>query len=196
MKDILVLRELDEIKAISHPYRLEILESFAEEQLCAKQLSELLGEPHAKINYHIKALLNAGILELVEEKVKSGIIEKYYLPVAKMIIIDKSIMNVNNENVIQTLNQASISLFEKITEDFYRAAENNEVHTKHVSHSNEAYLTEKEADEIVVELEAKLKELLKDKTSKNRDMVRPYNITLMAVPDVRREMKKINEKNK
>ena len=193
MKDILVLREIEEIKAISHPYRLEILEAFADEQLCAKQLSEILGEPHAKINYHIKALLNAGILELVEEKVKSGIIEKYYLPKAKLIVIDKSILNGNNENVIQTLNQASISLFEKITEDFYRAAENNEVQSRHISHNNEAYLTEDEAKEIIDVLENKLDEILKNRTDKNRENVRPYNITLMAVPDIRRERKLKNE---
>ncbi len=189
MKDILVLRDLEEIKAISHPYRVEILEAFGEEALSAKQLSEILGEPHAKINYHIKTLLSVGILELVEEKVKSGIIEKYYLPTAKMVVIDKSILNSNNDNIVQTLNQASISIFEKISEDFYRAAENNEVKSKHVRHHNEYYLTEEEAKELIDTLGSKLKEILENKRVKDRENVRPYNITLMAVPDLRREKK-------
>ncbi|OPJ55801.1 winged helix-turn-helix domain-containing protein [Alkalithermobacter paradoxus] len=187
MKDVLVLRDLDGIKAISHPYRLEILESFGDEPLCAKQLSEMLGEPHAKINYHIKTLLGAGILELVEEKIKSGIIEKYYLPVAKMIVIDKSILNSNNDSVVQTLNQASISLFEKISEDFYRAAENNEIKSKHVRHYNEFYLTEDEARELMDALDDKLYEILKNKNVKDRENVRPYNITFISTPDIRRE---------
>ncbi|WP_072725121.1 winged helix-turn-helix domain-containing protein [Tepidibacter thalassicus] len=190
MKDILVLRDIEEIKAISHPYRIEILEAFGDEPLSAKQLSELLGEPHAKINYHIKTLLNAGILDLVEEKVKSGIIEKYYLPKAKMVVIDKSILNSGvDSNVAQTLNQASISLFEKISDDFYRAAENNEIQSKHVRHYNQYYLTEDECRELMDVLAEKLGEILKDKDKRDRENVRPYNITIMGVPDLRREKK-------
>ncbi|WP_099188780.1 winged helix-turn-helix domain-containing protein [Tepidibacter mesophilus] len=191
MKDILVLRDIEQIKAVSHPYRVDILEAFAEEPLSAKQLSELLSEPHAKVNYHIKTLLNAGILELVEEKVKSGIIEKYYLPKAKMVIMDKSILNsaVYDENVARTLNQVSISLFEKISDDFYRAAENDEVKSKHVRHYNQYYLTEEECREVMETLEKKITEILHDKDKKDRESTRPYNITLMGVPDLRKEKK-------
>ncbi|MCT4508743.1 MAG: helix-turn-helix domain-containing protein [Tepidibacter sp.] len=191
MKDILVLRDIEQIKAVSHPYRVDILEAFAEEPLSAKQLSELLSEPHAKVNYHIKILLNAGILELVEEKVKSGIIEKYYLPKAKMVIMDKSILNsaVYDENVARTLNQVSISLFEKISDDFYRAAENDEVKSKHVRHYNQYYLTEEECKEVMDSLEKKITEILKGKDKKGRENTRPYNITLMGVPDLRKEKK-------
>lgn len=75
MKDLLVLRDLECVKAIAHPRRIDILNAFDKEPLSAKQLSEMLDEPHAKINYHIKTLYNVGILELVEEKIKSGIVE-------------------------------------------------------------------------------------------------------------------------
>ena len=71
MKEVLVLRDLDCIKAIAHPRRVDILKTFDKDPLSAKQLSEILDEPHAKINYHIKTLYNVGILELVEEKIKS-----------------------------------------------------------------------------------------------------------------------------
>lgn len=199
MKDIIVLRELDEIKAISHPYRVEILESFGQEPLSAKQLSELLGEPHAKINYHIKILLAAGILELVEERVKSGIIEKYYLPKAKMVIIDKSIWNSPvSDSLAKSINQASLSLFERISEDYYRAAENNEISSKHLRHYSEYYLTEEQAKEIMNYIEEQVDEYLKkfDVDDKEREGVRPYNLTFMAVPNVKKEKKKEMKKNK
>ena len=70
MKEVLVLRDLDCIKAIAHPRRVDILKTFNKEPLSAKQLSEILDEPHAKINYHIKTLYNVGILQLVEENKK------------------------------------------------------------------------------------------------------------------------------
>ena len=86
MKDLLVLRDLECVKAIAHPRRIDILNAFDKEPLSAKQLSEMLDEPHAKINYHIKTLYNVGILQLVEEKIKSGIVEKYYYPTANNIV--------------------------------------------------------------------------------------------------------------
>ena len=51
-----------------------------------KNYLNMLDEPHAKINYHIKTLYKVGILELVEEKIKSGIVEKYYYPKCKKYI--------------------------------------------------------------------------------------------------------------
>lgn len=199
MKDIIVLRELDEIKAISHPYRVEILESFGQEPLSAKQLSELLGEPHAKINYHIKILLAAGILELVEERVKSGIIEKYYLPKAKMVVIDKSIWNSPvSDSLAKSINQASLSLFERVSEDYYRAAEHNEISSKHLRHYSEYYLTEDQAKEVMNYIEEQLDEYLKQFDFDNREQegVRPYNLTFMAVPNIKKEKKKEIKKSK
>ena len=93
MREVLVLRDLECIKAIAHPRRIDILKIFDEIPLSAKQLSQLLDEPHAKINYHIKTLYKVGILELVEEKIKSGIVEKYYYPSAKNIVIDKKVLD-------------------------------------------------------------------------------------------------------
>ena len=93
MRGVLVLRDLECIKAIAHPKRIDILKAFNNLPLSAKQLSQMLDEPHAKINYHIKTLYNVGILELVEEKIKSGIVEKYYYPKAKNIVIDKNVIN-------------------------------------------------------------------------------------------------------
>ncbi|MBZ1147084.1 helix-turn-helix domain-containing protein, partial [Clostridioides difficile] len=93
MKEVLVLRDLECIKAIAHPRRIDILKAFDKSPLSAKQLSQLLEEPHAKINYHIKMLYKVGILELVEEKIKSGIVEKYYYPSAKNVVIGNRILN-------------------------------------------------------------------------------------------------------
>jgi DNA-binding transcriptional ArsR family regulator len=185
MKDILVLRELEQIKAISHPYRVEIFECFDGEQpQSAKQIADKLGEPHAKVNYHIKSLLKVGILELIEEKVKSGIIEKYYLPAAKNLVIDKSFMQNVDDDMLQSLNQVSISIFEKISEDFYRAAEKPIEHSKFINHFNDYYLTKEEVKEFMEKLKTLSNDYLKDKKDKSRSEVIPYNIALLGIPKV------------
>ena len=95
MREVLILKDLECIKAIADQRRLDILKAFNDFPLSAKQLSQMLDEPHAKINYHIKTLYKVGILELVEEKVKSGIVEKYYYPKSRNIVIDNNVINLS-----------------------------------------------------------------------------------------------------
>jgi len=183
MNDVLVLRDLDQIKAISHPYRVEVFESFDGEQpQSAKQVAEKLGEPHAKVNYHIKSLLKVGILELVEEKVKSGIIEKYYLPTAKKLVIDKSFMQSLDEDTLQSLNQVSISIFEKISADFYRALEAPQDLTKYINYLTDYYLTQAELKDLVEQIETLVKKTLEGKNDRNRPGVNAYNFSVLGIP--------------
>jgi len=169
-----------------------VLESFShEEPRSAKQIAEKLGEPHAKVNYHIKNLLNVGILNLVEERVKSGIIEKYYLPAARVIVIDRNFLNNTDEDVIRSLNQVSVSIFEKISTDFYRAVENQVAKTKYIRHHNDSYLTDDEARELMKSVDAHITDYLENKKDEEREGVHPYNIVALGIPIV-----KINRLNK
>ena len=120
MKEVLILRDLECIKAIAHPRRIDVLRAFNNEPLSAKQLSQMLDEPHAKINYHIKTLYKVGILELVEEKIKSGIVEKYYYPKAKNILIDKNVINI----LIDKNEEKHISKVDDIIDLFYKSVKN------------------------------------------------------------------------
>lgn len=187
MRDILVLRDLDQIKAISHPYRIEILEAFEEAPSTAKQIADKLGEPHAKVNYHIKTLLKVGIIELFEEKVKLGIVEKYYLPMARMFMIDRNILNCGEKNIIESLNQASISIFENISKDFYRAVEiaDEKEHPKKILHYNDYYLTKEEVLEFQDNLKEFMQDFLKDKKNKDRKNTKKYSISSLVIPRVR-----------
>ena len=129
MKEVLVLRDLECIKAIVHPKRIDILKAFNDLPLSAKQLSQMLDEPHAKINYHIKTLYKVGILELVEEKIKSGIVEKYYYPKAKNIVIDKNVINISLRGEDD---EVFLSKFDAIIELFYQAAEEQVLEEKNI----------------------------------------------------------------
>lgn len=187
MKDILVLRELEQIKAIAHPYRLEIIDSFEEASATAKQIADKMGEPHAKVNYHIKTLLKVGILELIEEKVKLGIVEKYYRPSAKNLVIDRSILNTSEKNVLESLTQASISIFESISKDFYRSVEytNEKEYPKKFLYDYDCYLTLDEINELQDKLGAVLEEYLKDKKDKNRLNTKKYSVSCLMIPKIK-----------
>lgn len=95
-----VLSTLDEIKTFSDPFRLKILLCFGDdnEPMTVKQMSVKLGEVPAKVHYHVKELERINVLEIVDTREKSGILEKYYLPTAENIRIDKSFTTSENND--------------------------------------------------------------------------------------------------
>lgn len=186
MKDILVLRDLEQIKAIAHPYRLEILECFEEEQpATAKQIADKIGEPHAKVNYHIKTLQKVNILQLVDERVKSGIIEKYYLPSARMFVIDKPIINFRREEKAGIHHQVTLSGFENIGKDYYKIVESLDKNTKYppkMLYYGECYFTAEEAEELYQRLQDAIEAFIGEKKDRTKKNAIRYSVTSLMAP--------------
>ncbi len=145
MKDVLLLSDLEQIKCISQSYRIRILEMFKNEKATAKMISDLMGEPHAKINYHIKEMTKYGILELVEEVAKMSLVEKYYKPVARHFIVDSKSMKFGDEETKASINQYRISLFESLAESFYSSVNKGGSSLK-INLTDDLYLTDEQLE--------------------------------------------------
>ncbi|MCA0385358.1 MAG: helix-turn-helix domain-containing protein [Firmicutes bacterium] len=184
MKEILILKDLEQIKAISQQYRLDILEAFDNQAKTAKQIAEMLDEPHGRVNYHIKILEKVGIIELVQEVTKFGVVEKYYCPVAYKIIIDSSAVTLDDE-MTDSISNVSVAFFESISKDFYESIQHySGPITRKVSHFSDYYITEAEAKEINEKVSNLLDELLKDKEDPREGAVRHSLATMMfAMPE-------------
>ncbi len=182
MKEVLILRDLECIKAIAHPRRIDILKAFNNLPLSAKQLSQMLDEPHAKINYHIKTLYKVGILELVEEKIKSGIVEKYYYPKAKNIVIDKNVINLSlkEEN-----DELYLSRFDDIIDLFYHAAEEQVLEDENIIDYHNISLTQKELIELNNSIKCKIEEITNKRKSHDEDKI--YDIVMVSIPAIKKE---------
>ncbi len=74
----------EQAKVIAHPLRLQILGLFNDvAPRTSKQVADLLDLAPSKVHYHIRELLRVGLVELITTKEKGGVIEKYYLPIAR-----------------------------------------------------------------------------------------------------------------
>jgi hypothetical protein len=98
----------NEIRVYSNPFRLKILSLFSPDRvpMNVKQMSVKLGEIPSRVHYHVKELEKINVLEIVETREKSGILEKYYLPTAESFIID---------NIIKI---PGVGIYEEGQEDF------------------------------------------------------------------------------
>jgi len=82
MKPMLTLTEFSQIKALSDPFRAEMMMRLMEKPYTGQQLSEYFGMSRAKIHYHLKDLEKNGLIEIVHTEEKNGIIQKFYQSVA------------------------------------------------------------------------------------------------------------------
>lgn len=140
MNEVFVVKDLEQIKALSSPYRISIIEAFNGEEATAKHISTKIGEPHSKVNYHIKLLAKVGLLQLVKESPKYGVIEKYYQPIAKSFIIDSKITNNTGE-----VDKFKSAVFDRISKDFVENSRNEEIEIpSKITYDGNIYLTKDE----------------------------------------------------
>lgn len=85
MDETRILSSIDEVKALSDPYRFRILNCLNDigGPATVKQIADKLGEVPAKVHYHIKKLESFDIVRLHHTEEVKGIIAKFYLATAK-----------------------------------------------------------------------------------------------------------------
>jgi DNA-binding transcriptional ArsR family regulator len=81
------LRDPREIKAFSDPLRLRIIRVLLDRQATNQQIADELGEPPAKVFHHVRFLVDAGVIRLVETRVSGRNVEKFYRAVARTFIL-------------------------------------------------------------------------------------------------------------
>lgn len=152
MNEVFVVKDLEQIKALSSPYRISIIEAFNGEAATAKHISSKIGEPHSKVNYHIKLLAKVGLLQLVKESPKYGVIEKYYQPIAKSFVIDSKITNNVDE-----VDKFKSAVFDRISKDFVENSRNDAITLpSKITYDGNIYMTKDE----VSDLNEKISELM------------------------------------
>src|SRR5260370_12248602 len=78
-----------EAKALGHPLRLRILRLTAQREMTNKQLADRLDRDPGTVLYHVRQLVEAGLLQPVEVRTgESGALEKPYRPAGRSWWID------------------------------------------------------------------------------------------------------------
>jgi hypothetical protein len=105
----MIITTPEQLKAISEPLHLDILEQIQSQALTVKQIATRLSQPVTRLYYHVTQLEENGFVTVVETRVKSGIIEKYYRGSAESIRLDHNLLakstqgNENLRNILATV---------------------------------------------------------------------------------------------
>jgi DNA-binding transcriptional ArsR family regulator len=92
-----VIQTLEELRALSNPLRLRILDYLIEGPSTVKQLGELLGTTSKTLYYHVGELDRLGLVRLVHAEVQSGIQVKYYRAVAACYWLPASMLHAERD---------------------------------------------------------------------------------------------------
>jgi DNA-binding transcriptional ArsR family regulator len=85
VREILEIQRPEQLKALGHPLRLRVLETLGSddgEALTNRELANRLGVDPGHLHFHVRMLLGAGLIELVE---RTGGREKPYRAVARNV---------------------------------------------------------------------------------------------------------------
>jgi DNA-binding transcriptional ArsR family regulator len=85
-----VLEDPDRVAALAHPLRVAILDALREPN-SASGVARAISETRQKTNYHVKALLDAGLLKPVGERRRGNFVEQLYQSVAPTFLVAPAI---------------------------------------------------------------------------------------------------------
>jgi DNA-binding transcriptional ArsR family regulator len=87
-----LVEEPDRLRAALPPLRRQLLERLRT-PASATQLGAELELPRQRLNYHLRVLEQAGLIELVEERQRRGCTERIMRATATAFVVDPSMMN-------------------------------------------------------------------------------------------------------
>jgi len=83
---VLSIRSPEGLQALCHPTRVEMLEVLREPATAAA-VARAIGQPRQRVNYHLKALAEAGLVEPVESRRNGNFVETTYRAVARSFVV-------------------------------------------------------------------------------------------------------------
>jgi DNA-binding transcriptional ArsR family regulator len=172
---------LEQMRALSHPLRLRLLELFAERPRTTKQAAEALGEPTTKLYHHVAALERAGLVRLRETRQNRGTTEKYFEVTQNQFLAKTDAALLQNEEAQAVM---GFVLFDQAREELVRALSSGQKPGSVLAVRGILRLSRAEAKRLRKELVALVKRVSKACESEPgpRTRRRRYTLTIALLP--------------
>ncbi len=92
MRQFEIIETFEQIKLLADKRRLAILRKLMAGPATLTQLGEAMQEHPAWIRHHVKQLEQAGLVELVETRITSGVVEKFYRAQAGGLLLQELVL--------------------------------------------------------------------------------------------------------
>jgi predicted ArsR family transcriptional regulator len=93
MREVFKIKALEQVRLLSDPFKLQLLQAFAQGPKTTKQVATELNESVTKLYRHVDALHDAGLLLISEQKQKRGTVERTFQAVARRFEADHTLFS-------------------------------------------------------------------------------------------------------
>lgn len=125
---IFYINDLDTLRVLTDPLRLQILEVLSQEPQTVNQVASKLGLSGSRLYYHFNMLEEHGLIKVVETRTVNNIIEKVFWVTAEEIEIDKEMLSFSAESGQDNIIQVMQSTVEALREDLIRSLQARKYH--------------------------------------------------------------------
>jgi DNA-binding transcriptional ArsR family regulator len=169
-----IVNDLETLKVLADPLRLQIIELMTPAARTVKQLAADLNLPPTKLYYHIKQLEERTLIRVVDTRIVSGILEKQYQAAALSYRVNKALFSLTSQAGKEGLNVMLNGLFEDTKEDIQNSVEaevidvsaqdddEKALYRSLLISRNTLYMTPDEAEEFYKRLRSLVREYLRD----------------------------------
>lgn len=115
------ITDLETLRAVSDPLRVQIVELLQDQDLTVKQVAEKLGLAPSKLYYHFTTLEKLGLIEVAETRMVANMVEKVFTSSANALDIDPAIFRFSKEGDNEPFTTAIASMIDATREDILRS---------------------------------------------------------------------------
>ena len=184
------IRDLETLRAIADPLRVQIMELLEGQSLTVKQVAEKLGLAPSKLYYHFGALEKLNMIEVAETRMVANMLEKTYRSAADILDVDPALFKFNKDGDNEPINILLSSTIDATREDLLRSMQArqfqleqgaDETPRRVIVNRVVSSVSEKRIEEFQERLLKLIQEFeAEDKTSKLADQ--PYALTVAFYP--------------
>lgn len=125
---IFFVNDLETLKVLTDPLRMQILTILDPAPQTVNQVGEKLGLSSSRLYYHFNLLEARGLIAVVETRLVNNLIEKLYWVTADDIEIEPGLLNFSSEEGQDTITEVISSNLEATREDILRSIQARKVH--------------------------------------------------------------------
>jgi DNA-binding transcriptional ArsR family regulator len=159
MRDVYYYETIEQVQAISEPTRWRILDLLVRRPMTGAQLARAMGIPRTRAHYHLKVLERFGLVELDNEQINQGIVEKYYRAIAKEMrtdkLIDRKRLETNQDaasQTSQTVAHLMVAILDLARFDIVHPSQGKDLARYGFQRQDDWYLTGEQADALSADL--------------------------------------------
>ncbi|HEU0291989.1 MAG TPA: winged helix-turn-helix domain-containing protein [Anaerolineales bacterium] len=186
------IKDLETLRAVSDPLRVQILELLIAQNLTVKQVAEKLGLAPSKLYYHFATLEKLGLIEVAETRMVANMVEKIYRSRADVLDVDPSLFKFSKQGENEPISTLVHSVIDATREDILRSLQARQFQLEQGAQQRPRRflinrIVSRMPEERVAEFQQRLLTLLQEfenenDTSKRGSKHQPYALTVACYP--------------